>query len=61
MESINEFARRQLECIEIEHQQEIQDEMDSLQGFDDSQLQKKGIRLMRLRVTGTRTGLGGKV
>jgi hypothetical protein len=61
MESISEFAKRQLEYIDIEHQQEIEDEESSLHGFDDRQLQKKGICLTRLRVTGTRTGLGGKV
>jgi DNA polymerase alpha-associated DNA helicase A len=61
VDPIHEFVQKQLECMEIEHQKEMEEELTYLHAFSDVHLQKKGICLVELRVTGVRTGLGGKV
>jgi DNA polymerase alpha-associated DNA helicase A len=61
MDPIQEFVQKQLECMETEHQQEMDEEETYLHAFSDIHLQKKGICLIGLRVTGIRTGLGGKM
>ncbi|KAI9493302.1 P-loop containing nucleoside triphosphate hydrolase protein [Zychaea mexicana] len=57
---MEEFINHQINLVEKEKQVDVEDTLKMLSSFTPVQLQKRGVALIGLKVTGMRTGLGGK-
>ncbi|CAO3635804.1 unnamed protein product [Cunninghamella blakesleeana] len=57
---MEEFINHQITLVQEEKRIDVEDTQKLLSTFTPSQLQKRGVALLGLRVTGMRTGLGGK-
>jgi DNA polymerase alpha-associated DNA helicase A len=58
--SSSAFIEHQLALVETERRIDIEDTQKLLSSYAPIQLQKRGVALVNLKVTGIRTGLGGK-
>ncbi len=57
---MNEFVDRQLKLIDLEQRYDIEETEKLYKGFDGKTLEKHGLCILNMRVTGIRSGLGGK-
>ncbi|KAG1461125.1 hypothetical protein G6F46_001085 [Rhizopus delemar] len=57
---MEEFIAHQIELVETERKVDVEETVKLLSSYAPIQLQRRGIALVGLKVTGMRTGLGGK-
>lgn len=57
---MEKFIAHQIELVETERKIDVEETLKLLSAYAPNQLQKRGVALIGLKVTGMRTGLGGK-
>jgi DNA polymerase alpha-associated DNA helicase A len=57
---MEKFIAHQIDLVEAERKIDVEDTQKLLSAYAPIQLQRRGVALVGLKVTGMRTGLGGK-
>ncbi|KAG1067690.1 hypothetical protein G6F42_026472 [Rhizopus arrhizus] len=57
---MEKFIAHQIQLVETERKIDVEDTQKLLSAYAPIQLQRRGVALVGLKVTGMRTGLGGK-